>query len=141
MANAFELIGTTVLTENQQQHNNENRAINYWGRALEIRRRENIPKDILPPRVAFNNIREFTTIEELNNIAMDLDDMRMTALVISERILGPHHRDFLFRLLYRGAFMADSMRYDSCLKLWLYALEIRVEIHTILHSDSVFVVS
>jgi hypothetical protein len=69
---------------------------------------------------------------------MDLDDLRMTALVISERILGQHHRDFLFRLLYRGAFFADSMRYDSCLKLWLYSLEIRTERNTILHSDTVF---
>lgn len=63
----------------------------------------------------------------------------MTALVISERILGTHHRDFLFRLLYRGAFFADSMRYDSCLKLWILSLEIRVERNTILHSDTVFV--
>lgn len=70
---------------------------------------------------------------------MDIDDLRMTALVISERILGQHHRDFLFRLLYRGAFFADSMRYDSCLKLWLYSLEIRAERNTILHSDTCFV--
>lgn len=86
LANAYELIGTIVLTDEQQGQNNEHRAINYWRRAIEIRRRENIPKDILPTRAAFNNIQEFRTIEELNNIAMDLDDIKMTALVISGKL-------------------------------------------------------
>ncbi|KAL7011527.1 hypothetical protein ACKWTF_014301 [Chironomus riparius] len=141
LANAYELIGTTVISDDHQlhNHNNENHAITYWRQSIDIRTRENIPKDILPVRSAFGGIREFSNHEELNNIEMDLDDMRMTALVISERILGTHHRDFLFRLLYRGAFFADSMRYDSCLKLWILSLEIRVERNTILHSDTVFV--
>lgn len=138
LANAYELLGTTILTDDHALNNNENRAIAFWRCAIEIRNRENIPKEILPPRDAFNNIQEFRTHEELNNIALDLDDLRMTSLVISERILGQHHRDFLFRLLYRGAFYADSMRYDSCLKLWLYSLEIRQDRNTILHSDTVF---
>jgi hypothetical protein len=56
MANAYELLGTTVLTKDQVLHNNENRAIAFWQYAVEIRNRENIPKDILPPREAFNNI-------------------------------------------------------------------------------------
>lgn len=139
LANAYELLGTTVLTDDQVLHNNENRAIAFWRYAVEIRNREQIPKDILPPREAFNKIQEFRTHEELNNISMDVDDLRMTALIISERILGQHHRDFLFRLLYRGAFYADSMRYASCLSLWLYSLEIRGTKNTILHSDTVFV--
>lgn len=139
LANAYELIGTTVISDDHQLHNNENQAISYWRQAMDIRIRENIPKDILEPRPAFNNIREFSSHEELNDIEMDVDDMRMTALIISERILGTSHRDFLFRLLYRGAFFADSMRYDSCLKLWILSLEIRVERNTVLHSDTVFV--
>lgn len=72
-----------MTDEHQQMHNNENLAIIYWRQALEIRIRENIPKDILPPQACFNNVREFQTHDELNNIAMDLDDLRMTALVIS----------------------------------------------------------
>lgn len=86
LANAYELIGTTVLTaDDQQQHNNHNvhRAITYWRQAIDLRQRENIPKEVSPSRSAFNNILEFRTHEELNNIAMDLDDLRMTALVIS----------------------------------------------------------
>jgi hypothetical protein len=142
IACAYELIGTTWLSDDHHHHhnlNNEHQAIIYWRKAIDIRTRENVPKEVLPPRPAFGNIREFQTHEELNSIAMDLDEMRMTALVISERILGTQHRDFLFRLLYRGAYFADSMRYDSCLKMWILSLEIRIQRNTILHSDTVFV--
>lgn len=140
IANAYELLGTTVLSDDQLHNvHNEQQAIAYWRKALEIRARENIPKQPLPPRAAFGNLTEFQTHEELSNIAMDFDEMRMTALIISERILGTHHRDFLFRLLYRGAFFADSLRFDSCLKLWTLSLEIRVDRNTVLHSDTVFV--
>ncbi|CRK86871.1 CLUMA_CG000696, isoform A [Clunio marinus] len=138
IANALELLGSTILT-GEQHLPNESQAIVYWRQALEIRTRENVPKNILSPREVFNNIVEFTTVDELNSIAMDLDDMRIQSLIISERILGLQHKDFLFRLLYRGAFFADSMRYDGCLKLWILSLEIRVEKNTLLHSDTVFV--
>jgi hypothetical protein len=142
LANAYELLGTTVLCDEHRHHHPNNSpamAIFYWHFALDIRMRENLPKNVLPPRIAFGNVQEFRTHEELDNIGMDIDDMRMTALIISERILGTYHRDFLFRLLYRGAFFADSMRYDSCLKLWTFSLEIRIERNSILHSDTVFV--
>lgn len=138
IANALELLGSTILTGEQHQHN-ESQAINYWRQAMEIRLRENVPKEVLPPREAFGNVPEFSSIDELNSIAFDLDDMRIQSLIVSERILGHQHKDFLFRLLYRGAFFADSMRYDNCLGLWILSLEIRIEKNTLLHSDTVFV--
>ena len=138
IANALELLGSSILTAEQHQHN-ESQAIAYWRQAMEIRLRENVPKQALPPREAFGNVTEFSTMEEINSIAFDLDDMRIQSLIVSERILGHQHKDFLFRLLYRGAFFADSMRYDSCLKLWILSLEIRIEKNTLLHSDTVFV--
>jgi hypothetical protein len=138
IVNALELLGSTILTGDQHNHN-ESQAMAYWRQAMEIRLRENVVKEILPPRDSFNNAPEFTSVEELNSIAMDLDDMRIMSLIVSERILGTQHKDFLFRLLYRGAFFADSMRYDSCLKLWILSLQIRIEKNTLLHSDTVFV--
>lgn len=138
VANALELLGSTILSGEQHIHN-EVQAINYWRQAMDIRLRENIPKKILPPREAFGNMPEFSSIEELNALALDLDDMRIQSLIVSERILGVQHKDFLFRLLYRGAFFADSMRYDSCLRLWILSLEIRIQKNTLLHSDTVFV--
>lgn len=136
IANALELLGSTNHA-GEQHIQNETQAVVYWRQAMEIRLRDNVPKVILPPRQAFDNVPEFNSIEEI--AAMDIDDMRIQSLIVSERILGMQHKDFLFRLLYRGAFFADSMRYDSCLKLWILSLEIRVEKNTLLHSDTVFV--
>lgn len=138
IANALELLGSTILSGEQHLHN-ELRAIDYWRQAMDIRLRENIPKTILPPREAFGNMPEFNSMEQLNALALDLDDLRIQGLIVSERILGFQHKDFLFRLLYRGAFFADAMRYDSCLRLWILSLEIRIQKNTLLHSDTVFV--
>lgn len=138
IANACELLGTTIISD-EQQFPDEQQAIDFWRQALDIRLRENIPKSVLPPRAAFNNMREFSTHDDLNSLTTDITGMRYQSLIISERILGTHHKDFLFRLLYRGALFADTMRYDSCLKLWIRSLEIRLEKNTLLHSDTIFV--
>lgn len=84
-------------------------------------------KPEIPPRAAFSYAREFTTEEELQNIALDLDAMRIQSLLICERVLGPAHKDTLFRLMYRGAAYADDFMYQRCIDLWRRALEIRVE--------------
>lgn len=87
-----------------------------------------IPKrPAMPRRAAFGYAKEFTTIEDLRNISLDLDAMRIQSLLICERVLGPHHKDTLFRLMYRGAAYADDLRYQRCIDLWRRALEIRVE--------------
>lgn len=41
--------------------------------------------------------KEFETVEELDNISTDLDLIRLQSLIIAERILGPHHKDTIFR--------------------------------------------
>ena len=44
---------------------------------------------------------EFSTMSEIDNIAVDVDAMRIQSLLISERVLGVHHKDTLFRLMFR----------------------------------------
>lgn len=44
---------------------------------------------------------EFSTLAELDNIELDVDAMRTQSLLICERVLGPHHKDTLFRLMFR----------------------------------------
>lgn len=51
----------------------------------------------MPPREAFQFQREFTTMSELDNIMADLDSIRIQSLLIAERILGPFHKDTVFR--------------------------------------------
>lgn len=93
-------------------------------------------KPVPPPREAFGNAVEFSTIAELDNIAADVDSMRIQSLLICERVLGIHHKDTLFRLMFRGASYADSLQLQRCIDLWCLALEVRVEKHSILHSET-----
>lgn len=89
-------------------------------------------------RQAYGNVTEFSTLSELDNIAADVDAMRIQSLLICERVLGIQHTDTLFRLMFRGASYADSMRFQRCIDLWRLALEIRVNTHSILYSDTCF---
>lgn len=51
--------------------------------------------------------------------------MRMQALVIRERILGPAHPDTSYYIRYRGAVYADGGMFNRCIELWNYALDMQ----------------
>lgn len=162
LANAHELMGATFLDE----HSDMRVALHHWRKAIEIRTdagKKNfhefseekicvfillqflnillglLPKlPIMKPHEAFKYQREFSSAAELENIATDLDAIRIQSLLIAERILGPYHKDTVFRLMFRGASYADMMRYQYCIDLWRRALEIRVEKDSVLYSDTCF---
>ena len=53
-----------------------------------------VPKVVVSsPISAYENTLEVETIEELEDIISDPDEMRMQALLVRERILGPAHPD------------------------------------------------
>lgn len=62
-------------------------------------------------------------LQELDEIIADPDDVRMQALLIRERILGPTHPDTTYYIRYRGAVYADCGNFRKCILLWLYALD------------------
>ncbi|KAJ8960036.1 hypothetical protein NQ318_009473 [Aromia moschata] len=136
LANAHELMGATYLDE----HNDVAVALFHWKEALAIRQTHRLlPKQpIMPPREGYRYQKEFETMEDLENISADLDLIRLQSLIIAERILGPHHKDTIFRLMYRGASYADVMRYQRCIDLWRRALQIRIEKDSILYTDTCF---
>lgn len=113
LADANELMGSTCFDDNRDIL----KALTYWRAAIAIRNANAIngvplPKrPVLPKHDIYKNATEFTTLEELNAIALDLDAMRIQSLLICERILGPHHKDTLFRLMFRGAAYAEAFRY------------------------------
>ncbi|XP_065560457.1 protein fem-1 homolog C-like isoform X2 [Artemia franciscana] len=123
--NALELLGATYVDRKR----NITTACRIWTRALS----ERYPVDgphIPKPRgqstiAAFENAVEFTTKEELMEVASDPDALRMQALLIRERILGPAHPETSYYLRYRGAVYADSGQFQRCLQLWMYALEMQ----------------
>lgn len=57
-----------------------------------------LPKlPFVQPRAAFRFQKEFSSLTELENIMTDLDSIRIQSLLITERILGPYHKDTVFR--------------------------------------------
>ncbi|ALC46268.1 m-cup [Drosophila busckii] len=137
IAEAHELMGSTFLDE----HNESRVCILHWRMAHHIRAAytpyiEKKPK--VPLRNAYENAVEFVTLEELDNIATDMDAMRTQSLMICERVLGLTHKDMLFRLTYRGASYADSLQLQRCIDLWRFLLEVRVANWSILHFETCF---
>ena len=126
IAEAYELLGSTFLDE----HYDLQTALQYWRRALQVRfkqpARPIVKRGLVAPKPAYLHAVEFQTFEELENLALDLDAMRVQSLLICERILGTTHKDMIFRLMYRGAAYADSLQYQRCIDLWRYALQLRI---------------
>ena len=58
------------------------------------------PRDV-ETKEAYEHAREFRTFEELDDLLSDPDEMRMQALLIRERILGPAHPDTCYYIRFR----------------------------------------
>jgi len=134
IASAFELLGSSFLEE----HQDTQRAQQYWRAACEVRERAGISKQIRLPKKQFRNTSEFLDRTELESLPLDLDLMRIQSLIICERILGVQHKDMIFKLMYRGAAYADSLQYQYCVDMWKYALELRIAKDTTLYCDTIF---
>ncbi|GBP44129.1 Protein fem-1 homolog A [Eumeta japonica] len=136
LADAFELLGSTQLDE----FNDMPLALSYWRRATALRHRWSYyleKRPLVPPRAALRYAREWRTLAELEAAATDMDAMRVQSLLVCERVLGLHHKDTVFRLMYRGASYADAFRYQQCIDLWTWALQIRIEKDSLLYTDTV----
>lgn len=77
------------------------------------------------PVAAYDYAREVVEPEALDDLLADPDEMRMQALVIRERILGPAHPDTSYYIRYRGAVYADAGKFRRCIELWNYALDMQ----------------
>lgn len=87
-----------------------------------------IKKPQAPSQVAaYEGAKEVQTVEELNDLISDPDDMRMQALLVRERILGPAHPDTSYYIRYRGAVYADLGNFERCIALWMYALDMQLD--------------
>lgn len=122
---ALELLGATYVDRKRDMA----AALNLWRRALEERAVEPpLEKKVQEPVPAYEMVREVTSVEELEEMVLDPDEMRMQALVIRQRILGPTHPDTSYYIRFRGAHYADAGRFDRCIELWSYALTMQQKI-------------
>ncbi|XP_041337277.1 protein fem-1 homolog C-like [Pyrgilauda ruficollis] len=123
--NALELLGATFVDKKRDLLG----ALKYWKRAMEMRYNDRIsilnrpvPQTLI---MAYDYAKEVNSLEELENLIADPDEMRMQALLIRERILGPSHPDTSYYIRYRGAVYADSGNFKRCINLWKYALDMQ----------------
>ncbi|XP_067309030.1 protein fem-1 homolog A [Pseudorasbora parva] len=118
---ALELLGATFVDKKRDLLG----GMRYWRRAMELRE-AGLPKPpARAPVPAYDCAREVSTAEELDALITDPDEMRMQALLIRERILGPAHPDTSYYIRYRGAVYADSGNFPRCISLWKYALDMQ----------------
>ncbi|XP_037292273.1 protein fem-1 homolog CG6966 isoform X2 [Manduca sexta] len=123
---ALELLGATYVDKRRDMVG----ALEFWKRAMDDRfptdGREPIPKPKDVPRIeAYDFAAEPSNAQQLEEILADPDAMRMQALVIRERILGPAHPDTSYYVRYRGAVYADAGRFQRCRQLWHHALDMQ----------------
>lgn len=86
-----------------------------------------LQKPLAPSKVsAYEGATEVQTMEDLEELLSDPDDMKMQALLVRERILGPAHPDTSYYIRYRGAVYADMGDFDRCIALWMYALDMQM---------------
>ncbi|XP_067952052.1 protein fem-1 homolog CG6966-like [Watersipora subatra] len=123
---ALELLGATFVDKKRDMAG----AMRYWKRALELRNCDSlnpITKPVAPVKVsAYEGATEIETVNQLEDLMADHDGMRMQALLVRERILGPAHPDTSYYIRYRGAVYADMGDFDRCIALWMYALDMQM---------------
>lgn len=123
---ALELLGATFVDKKRDLLG----AMKYWRRAMELRQPGDKASSLVkpppgPPIPAYGCAQEVNTAEELEALITDPDEMRMQALLVRERILGPSHPDTSYYIRYRGAVYADSGNFERCISLWKYALDMQ----------------
>ncbi|XP_052278113.1 protein fem-1 homolog C-like [Dreissena polymorpha] len=136
---AYELLGTCHIDE----RNDIVSGLKLWRQAMKWRyKNKNQPiLKVLPKETkkVYLNAKEPENEEELLELT-DPDEIYMQSLLIRERILGQHHKDSVFGLMYRGAVYADSNKFQRCVDLWKYAYIIRYQQNEPLNLDCLFTV-
>jgi len=122
---ALELLGATFVDKKRDMLG----SYKLWKRAMEERYEGDkllCPKVVVAsPIAAYENTVEVQSLEQLEDIISDPDEMRMQALLVRERILGPAHPDTSYYIRYRGAVYADMGHFERCITLWMYALDMQ----------------
>ena len=133
---AKELLGSAFLCYQNDDRDFE-QAFEHLYRALELRLMHNIPKVLksINNCEIFNNRQECQTLDELESLRLNIDNMYAEAFLIRERLLGPTCSQYRYSLRCRGAALADNAQYHDALDFWMYEIKLRREHSIPLYSD------
>lgn len=118
---AYDLLGATYVDKKRDMMG----ALEFWKLSLQEKQAIACFKSKPTSPSCPYRTSEIRTLEQLEEIFSDPDDMRMQALYVRERILGPAHPDTSYYIRYRGAVYADTGNFDKCINLWMYALDMQ----------------
>ncbi|UJR32823.1 hypothetical protein I4U23_020285 [Adineta vaga] len=122
---ADEILGSSFACGEQGSINLE-KCLQYFYQAMERRIKYHLPKTIKSSTIdVFNHRQECQTMDELNNLRSDQNNIYIEALLVRERLLGSTNIKYHHSLRYRGAALADNAQHHNGVMLWLYELELR----------------
>jgi Fem-1 family protein b len=132
---AEELLGSAFICFQVGNHDLA-QSFEHFYRALELRITHNLPKALRPNTIdIFDNRQEYQTLNELENIRSNIDDMYTEALLVRERLLGPTNEKYRNSLLDRGALLADNGQHNRAHMFMMHELELHQQYAISLDSD------
>jgi hypothetical protein len=121
---AEELLGTAFACREYGICDLE-KSFEHFSRALELRATYHLPKTLRKStHEVFNHRQECQTIDQLEELQSNSDNLYIEALLIRERLLGPTNVKYRHSLLHRGATLANTTQYQQGIALWMYQLEL-----------------
>ena len=122
---SFELLGACHATDASRNPREIDLALLCWKTSVGMREMVScINVHASQPNPVYLNVQEVNTVEELHMLSQNHDFVHMHALVIFERILGPHHMSTISKLLSRGETYISDQEYRRGLDIYRYALQL-----------------
>jgi Fem-1 homolog b len=117
---AKELLGSSFAYEVEDRYDPDKSFI-YLSQALELRSLHQLPKTSMSPTLEiFNHRQESQTVEQLEEVYKNTDDIRIEVLLVRGRVLGSMDEEYLHSVGLWGALLLDDKQFDRGLAVWLY---------------------
>jgi Fem-1 family protein b len=102
------------------------KSFEHYNQALQFRSLHNLPKILSESTIEiFNNRQECQTVDQLEELRLNPENMYIEALLVRERLLGPASGVYHYSIIYRGAVLANDAEFARAITLWLYELRLR----------------
>jgi hypothetical protein len=97
----------------------------HYRQAIQLRSIHSLPKVLIESTMEIlNNRQECQTVDELEELRLNPENMYIEALLVRERLLGSASEEYRYSVIYRGAILADNAQYYQAVALWMYELEL-----------------
>ncbi|XP_064110421.1 protein fem-1 homolog C-like [Macrobrachium nipponense] len=120
---ALELLGASLFIETEDMVT----TINYWTSAMSKRY---VNGALIYPKSEDNlsgtsqeDFSEVTTLQELEDIELDPEEIHLQSLLVMERVLGSGHMQTMTSIREMGFDYVDEGAFKMCIDLWVHAID------------------